>query len=282
MRRAFVCTIFASLVMAAAPAAWAGAKDFVIYTPGMGGTAQQAKPYLETFFRQLESSIGWPKGSARGEYFEDQKEAVAYIEKSKPGFGLLSPGLYLELACNRANAPDLLAAVVGVTNAASSGRFHVVVKDGPTKSLEELKGKRLTSNHLQNRAFVSRVVFAGKIDADKFFQLKETNSPIKPFKDVDRGEADAALVDDAQLAHMKELPFGKELRVVYSSEPLPPFPVVYFPKVAKPAERDAMKRALLGMCASGGGAQVCKSLQITKFETLDPGAYRPAVQQYCK
>ena len=62
---------------------------------------------------------------------------------------------------------------------------------------------------------------------------------------------------------------------------LPPFPVVAFGKSGKPADRSTMKKALVGMC-TGDGAEVCKSLQITKFEPLDPAAFRAAIQQYCK
>jgi ABC transporter, phosphonate, periplasmic substrate-binding protein len=260
--------------------AWAGSKDFVVYAPGFGGSPQQAKPYLETFFREIEKALAWPAKSADGQFFDELKPAEEYIEKQKPGFGVLSPALYLDLACGKSQ-PDLVAAIIGVTNVPSSGKYHVVVKANTAKSLDDLKGKKLASNHLQNMRFVSRVVFAGKIDAEKHFVLEATNSPIRPFKAVDRGEADAALVDDAQLEHMKTLPFGQTLSVVYSSDPLPPFPVVAFGKVVKPAEREAMKKALLQMCGGAGGP-VCKSLQIIKFDSIDPAAFKPAVQKYCK
>jgi ABC-type phosphate/phosphonate transport system substrate-binding protein len=262
--------------------AFAGPRDFMIYAPGMGGSSTAAQPFLQTFFREIEKALSWPARSANGEYFEDPKAATDYIEKQKPGFAMLSPGLFLELACAKSGAPEPLLSVVGVTAATSSGKYHLVAKSPAIKTVDDLKGKHVTSNHLQNRVFVSRVIFAGKVDAEKFFQLKETNSPIKPFKDVDRGEAEAALIDDAQLAHMKELPFGRDLHVVFSSEAVPPFPVVAFPKVVKPAEREAMKKALLGMCGQGGGGEVCKSLQITRFEALDAAAYKSAQKLYCK
>jgi hypothetical protein len=268
------------LALAAAAPAWAGGKDFVIYAPGVGGTAQQAKPYLDKFFHYVEGALGWPAGSASGDYFDEPKLALDYIKTKQPGYGLLSPSLYLELACPK-GGPEPLAAIVGISGNTSSGRYHVVVKDAAIVKLDDLKGKRLISNHLQNERFITRVVFDGKIDAGKFFQLQPTNSPVKPFKAVDRGEADAALVDDAQLAHMKSLPIGGALKVVYSSQPLPPFPVVAWAGVAKAAEIATMKKTLLGMCGSPTGGEVCKALQINKFDGLDAGAYRVAVQKYC-
>ena len=270
-----------ALTLLCSSAALAGPKDFVVYAPGMGGTAEQARPYLETFFRDLEKEMSWPTGSADGQYFEEESAVAGYLASKKPGYGLVTPGMYLDLACKKESI-DIVATVVGVANAGSSARYHVVVKNPDIKELKDLQGKKVSSNHLQNAKFISAVVFAGKLDAQTYFKLEPTNSPIKPFKLVDRGEADAALVDDAQLAHMNTLPFGKELRVLYSSEPLPPFPVVSFGKVVKPAERDAMKKTLLGLCATATGAPVCKSLSITRFEAVDPAAYKSALAQYCK
>jgi ABC-type phosphate/phosphonate transport system substrate-binding protein len=158
----------------------------------------------------------------------------------------------------------------------------VVVKDATAKGLEDLKGKRLASNHLQNMRFVERVIFEGKIDPEKFFVVQPTTSPVKPFKQVDRGEADAALVDDSQLEHMKTLPFGASLRVVYSSPPMPPFPLVAFTKNTTPAEREAVRKVLLRMCGSPDGKEVCKSLTIDHFQPVDPAAFKAATTRYCK
>ena len=47
---------------------------------------------------------------------------------------------------------------------------------------------------------------------DKFFQLKPTASPLKGLKAVDRGEAEATLLDDEQLAR-------DELRYLLEQQP---------------------------------------------------------------
>ncbi len=269
------------MALFASAAAWAGPRDFVVYAPGMGGTPEQAKPYLEQFFRYVEKPLGWPSGSAGGQYLDDPKQAQAYIASGKPGWGMLKPGLLLKLSCGK-DAPVPLADAVGIGGAGANDRYYVVVKGDGVKSLDDLKGKKLASNHLHDVDFVTRVVFAGKIDAASYFQLQPTPSPVKPLKAVDRGEADAALIDEAQLKNAKTLPFGASLKVIYTSEPLPPFPVVAFPSVTRPADRDAMKKALTGMCASKEGAAVCQALGISDFKPLDPSAYQAAVKQYCK
>jgi ABC-type phosphate/phosphonate transport system substrate-binding protein len=261
--------------------AWAGPHDFVVYSPNLGGSQQQARPYLDTFLRDIEKRMSWPKESASGEFMEGAKSAEEYIDKTKPGYGLISPTLYLDLVCRKVSVEPVLS-IVGLTNTGPTERFHVIVKGDALKDLKALQGKRLASNHLQNAKFVSRVVFDGKLDASTYFQLQPTASPLKPFKQLDRGETDAILVDDAQFMSAKSLPIGPSLRVVYSSEPLPPFPMVAFGDVVKPEERDKMRKTLLGMCSTPGGSSVCKSLQITRFEMIDPNAFKKAQESYCK
>ena len=262
-----------------APSAWGAQGDVVVYVPGMGGTAETARPYLEKFCATLEQPLGWPKGSCQGQYFEDPILAKDYIAKAQPGFGMVSAAVYLDQACVKGAEVEPLAGVVLVGRSATT-RYHVVVKDPALKSLDDLKGKRLISNHLGNPKFLSRVLFGGKIDAPSHFKLEPTKSPLKPFKALDRGEAESALVDDNQLAEAKGLPFGAQLKVVFSSEPVTPFPVVAFGKVAKPAVREAMRKTLLGLC--GGSPEVCKALQVARFEALSPTAFQAAAASYCK
>lgn len=280
--RSRLALLFGLLGSLALPAvSHAGPRDFVVFAPGMGASEAEAKPYLDTFFAYLEKQLHWPAKSGHGTYLDDEKAVGQYIAKENPGYALVPPSYFLQLTCKKAPITPL-ASIVGLSDTTGSGRFHVVVKDEQYKTLADLKGKRIASNHLQDPRFVSKVVLGGKYDAEKDFVLAPTNSPIKPFKEVDRGQADAALVDDAQLQHMESLPFGKSLKVVYSSEALPPFPVVAFNSVVSAADRAAVGKALVGMCQSEEGAKVCKSLQITKFAPVNAAAFQHAVKQYCE
>lgn len=265
-------------VALAAPAS-AGEKDFIIYAPGVGGTVDTARPFIDAFCRYIEKARGWPAGSSNGLYIEDAKEAAHAVEERKPGFGLIPAWMDLDLACGK-DAPEPIAAVDGIAGMSNGARFHIVVKKGGAKSLEELKGKSLISNHVQNHKYVSRVLLGGKVDIDTFFKtVKDVKSPVRPFKELLSGASDAALLSDEQL---KNKPADAELVTVYSSAPQAPFPLVAFPSQVKGPERDAVRKVLAEMCGKPDGKLVCASLQITRFIPLDPTAYRAAVQQYCK
>ena len=259
------------------PAAKASSNEFIVQSGSTGGTSETAKPYLDQFAAYAQKALsGWKPISIA--FFTDRKPALAAIVEKKPGFGMLDVDVFLEL--HKREELTVLAAVEGPIH--TRGHLHVVVKDPAIKTLEDLKGKILVSNQLQSPRYVSKVVFDGKIDAEKFFQLQPSPSPMRGLKAVDRGEAAATLVDDAQLSSMKTLPFGASLRAIFSSAALPPTPFVAYGKNTKAEERAQVQKMLYGMCADKSGAEVCKSLQITKFVKPDMAVYNEALKRFDK
>jgi ABC-type phosphate/phosphonate transport system substrate-binding protein len=271
-------TLIAVGLVCSSAVSFAGPKDFVVERSGVGGSTEEAVPYLAAFLRYAESKLGWPANSANAQFFAEADPALAYITEKQPAFGMLDPELWL----TRRTKDDLevIATVEGKSGAAD--HYSVVVKDPAFKTLADLKGKKLSSNHLQSPMFVSKVAFDGKIDISKHFVLQPTASPLKGLKAVDRGEADATLLDDAQLANMKSLPFAADLRVIFTSAALPPMPMVVFKKNSTPKDIAAVKQMLLGMCADPAGAKVCTSLQIGKFAPPNKMAYDQATKRYDK
>jgi hypothetical protein len=104
---------------------------------------------------------------------------------------------------------------------------------------------------------------------------------LKGVKAVDRGEADAVLLSDAEVASISKATYP-ELRVVWSSAELPPMAVVAFGKNAQPKDVEAFKKMLLGMCSDAKGAEVCKDLDITKFTPPADAAYQAAQKKFDK
>lgn len=266
--------LLAGLGLSGAPAL-AGSRDFVV-EHSLGGSTEQAAPYLDRFLRYAEIVLGWPAGAAAGEFFPDRQGAIQYIEHQRPGFGMVDPELWLEL--RKKDRLEVVATILGRNQ--RLGHLSVVVKDPALKTLADLKGKRLMSNHLGTPRFLSKVVFDGKLDAAGYFRLLPTPSPLKGLRAVDRGEAEATLLDDDQLEHMRSLEFGSALRVVFTSAALPPMAVVAFGRNTKPAERQAFAKMLFAMCSDAKGAEVCKALLITSFAPPDQAVYQEAVRRY--
>jgi ABC-type phosphate/phosphonate transport system substrate-binding protein len=255
---------------------FAGGRDFIAEHAGAGANAQNAQPYIDQFLRITESATGWPANSAKGEWVDDMKGAEKAIADRKPGFAILDPEVFFELRKKEALEP--IGEVKGKTF--NKGHYSLVVKDAALKSLADLKGKKVSSNHFVSPKYVSKVAFDGKTDVEKDFVMVKATAPSKPLKDVEAGRADAALIDDEQLAAMKEI--APDLKVIWTSSALPPTPVVAFTKNVTPADRAAFAKALPTLCAGGKGKEVCESMFIDQFAPVDKTAFSAAEKRYDK
>jgi ABC-type phosphate/phosphonate transport system substrate-binding protein len=258
--------------------------EFVIEHAGAGGSAQDAAPYIEKFMRYLEKAAGWPAGSAAGEFAAEPQEALDYIKAHKPSFGLMDPDLWLALRKDHELVP--IATVLGKRQ--SAGKMYILVKkDAPAKKLDDLKGKKLATNHFQSAKYVSKIVLDGKVaDAAKFFEVVKTPSMIKALKSVENGTADAALIDQVDMDYLKDnkSPYLESQRVLFESGKVPPTPVVVFKKNGGEKDAETVKKALTTMCSDekSGGKQVCTDLEIEKFAPADKAAFDEAVRRYEK
>jgi ABC-type phosphate/phosphonate transport system substrate-binding protein len=255
--------------------AQAGGRDFIVYTTRLGGDAETAQPYIDRFASHLEGLTGFPKSSLKGRFAPGKKEALAFIESQKPGFGVLEPSLYLELRKSHNLSP--IADVNGKD--LNSPNLHVVVKDPAVKGLDDLKGKKLWTHLADVPSFLGQVVLDGKEPPDKRFALKQVSSALKAARAVLRGEADAAILDDEQLAAAKKMEGGDKLRSVFDSATLPPVVAVMFGGSAA-ADQKALAKSLLSLCASKGGADICKEMHIENFTPPNAAVWSAAQKRY--
>jgi ABC transporter, phosphonate, periplasmic substrate-binding protein len=248
--------------------AFAGPHDFVVQLGHVGGDRTAAQPYIDQFMRYSEQTLKWPASSAKGEFNAKQSDAEQYIEQQKPGYGIFDADVFFALR----KKYDLQPIASVRIKDHQIDHLAVVAKDPKIKTLADLKGKTVVTNHGGNPTYLSRVAFKGA-DFAKDIKLEPTVSPMKGLKALRDGTADATVVDDGQLAGMKT--FGN-FQVVQKSEQLPSTVVVSF---GKQPDADAFAKMLLGMCAKG---DLCKNLQIEKFVPLDKAAYDEAVKRYEK
>ncbi len=269
--------IVLGLLLLSAPAS-AGPRDLLVQMGSVGGTTETAAAYVEMFLRYAEAALKWPAGASKGSFFPDPNGALDYIGKQKPGFAMMDPEIWLEL--RKKEDLKVLAAVHG--KGIDRGKLYLVVKGDTFKTVEDLKGKTLVSNHLNSKRYISKIVFDGKIDVATHFRLVPATSPAKGIKALERGEAEATLIDDDQLAESKSAPSAAQFRVIHTSPALPSMPLVAFGKIAKKDESAALAKMVLTMCADPKGAEVCKSLRVTKFDPPDQKAIDDAIKRFEK
>ena len=211
-----------------------------------------------------------------GSFHVSKKNAIAYVARTQPGIGILEPPLYFEYRQTwqlqiilQAESRDLVA-----------DRLHVVVRDPAIKGLADLKGRRLWTTLADYPRYLSRVVLDGHVDAASHFALTRVHNALAGARGVLRGDCDAAILDDDQLARAKEMEGGKNLRTIYDSPALPPLPVVIFGAALTAEERQALARALIGMSGTSEGAAICRKMHIARFSEPDTALFADIQNRY--
>ena len=272
----FVCGWLLSGYVSATTPAFAGGRDFTVSTTRLGGDPESAQPYIDKFAGHLEKLANFPKGSLKGVFAPSRKEALTDINARKPGFGVLDPWLYFDL-----RAAQNLEAIAEVRSAElNSAHFYVVVKDPGWKTLDDLQGKRLWTHLAEYPQYLSRVVLDGKGAAETRFALKQVGNVMKAVRAVLHGEADAAIVDESQLEAAKKLDGGAALRVLYASTPQPPAVLVVFNGNVAPADKQPLAKAVLTLCGTKEGGEICAEMHISRFVELDKTLFSAAQKRY--
>src|SRR5262249_531170 len=94
MRKGLAITLF---TLSLAGTAQPGPHDFVGELGHVGGDAQTAQPYIDQFMRYLETALKWPANTAHGQFTIKEAEAVQYIDRQKPAYGIFDPEVFLSL-----------------------------------------------------------------------------------------------------------------------------------------------------------------------------------------
>lgn len=255
--------------LAREPLAAAG-RSFVVLREYGVGTPARAQPYLDQLLAVVAKQTQWPK--VTGRYFAERAPALDYIAKEKPEFGIFSLAAFVNLKGSSA------LSVVGEVQAPKAGgtQYYVVGKN--VGALEACTGHRVATTFAGDAKFIDRVVARGAFKlAD--FTLVEAHRPLEPLKQVLRGEAECALIDDAQLEAARHIEQGSELKPVWHSAELPGMAVVAFPR-ADAAAVATFKKTLGSLCADA--REACATVGIERIRPAGDDRYRAALDAYAK
>ncbi|MBK7826076.1 PhnD/SsuA/transferrin family substrate-binding protein [Nannocystis sp.] len=266
-----LAAVLPCLALAAGPAQ-AGDTVHVLVIKEQGvGSAAQAQPFVDKLVAAAGKANGW--AGAVGKYATTREAAEVVIHGDDPHYGIMSLGAFLGLRGKHR------LEVVGKAEVSQAGgrEYHIVSKTAT--DLAGCKGKTLASNHAGDLRFVEKVVAGGKF-ALADFTMVVTTRPVQTIKKVIAGEAECALIDDAQYAELSKIEGGAALKSVWKSDKLPPMVVVAFPS-APAAERATFKGALAKVC-SGEGKAACGEVGIKDLSAAGSGDYQSVIDAYGK
>ena len=235
------------------------------------GSAAQAQPYVDKFIALAAKQNGWTE--AKGQYHTTRSSAETFIQSQKPQFGILSLAAFLAL-----KGKHNLEVVGQVATSRVGGmQYHLISKS--QSDLAACKGKKLASDHVNDVKFIENVVAAGKWKLSDF-KLIQTQRPLQTIKKVSGGDAECALIDDAQLAELSHLEGADGIRSVWNSDKLPPMAVVAFPS-APAAQRKGLAATLSKLC-DGEGKSICAEVGIQSLKNAGAADYATVMTAYGK
>jgi len=268
---ALLSSLAATVVLAPAAAHAADDVNVLVLKEHGVGTAAQAQPYVDKLVVLAAKHGGW--SGAKGSYQTTRTGAEKYITDSRPHFGILSLAAFLGL-----KDKHKLEIIGQVTSSRSGGQqYHLVSKTAADAAA--CKGKGLATDHADDTKFIDRVVFGGKMKLSEF-TLVPTTRPIQTIKKVLAGEAECALIDDAQFADLANVEGASAIKSVWKSDKLPAMTIVAFPS-ATAAEKTGFQGAYSKIC-EGDGKDICKEVGISAMKSASTTDYQTVIAAYTK
>jgi hypothetical protein len=259
-------------LVAEAPPLRAGTEEITILVLKEHGVGSPtlAQPYVDRFTALTAQQNGW--AGARGQYLSSRSAVGPFVEAQNPHYGMFSLAAFLALR------ETYRLEVIGRVASTLAGGAQYFVVSKTARDLAGCKGKTLASDHTDDARFVERVVARGQFRLAEF-QVLGNQRPLQSVHQVLKGEADCALIDDAQLSELQHLDVAGEVRVVWKSEPLPPMAVVAFP-AAPAAERKGFQASLRGLCQEATAQLACEEVGIRSLDAASESDYADVVSLY--
>ena len=245
-------------------------KTFVVLQEHGVGTPGRAQPYLDELLRVVAAQNHW--SSATGRYFSERSPALEFVRADKPSFGIISLAAFVALK------QSLGVSVIGEVVAPKAGGGQFLLASERAKAVADCKGQRLTTLFASDPKFVDRVVARGAFRLSEF-NLVEARRPLEPLKQVLRGEAMCALIDDVQFEAAQHIDRGAALKPVWRSAALPGMAVVAFPGADAAVVR-SLEESLGAVCAKA--KEACSSVGIEQIRPSDESRYQLVLETYSK
>jgi hypothetical protein len=257
------------VIVVAGTASAGGSVNVLVLKEHGVGTAAQAQPHLDKFIAIAAKDNGWDPAS-KGRYETTRGAADAFVKSDAPRYGIFSLAAFLDFKARYNVEP------IGSATMSTGGGQQYFIVSKTAADLGGCKGKQLATDHFDDPKFIEKVVAAGAFKHGDF-TVVTTKRFGEAGRKVASGDAECALIDDAQLAEATKL--DAAVKSVWSSAKLPPMVVAAFPS-APAAEKTAFQASLPKICPAN--QQVCSNVGLQTLTTASPAEYTAVVALYNK
>lgn len=249
----------------------------VIVFPGGPDVEGEGTRIIGQFLGSVAQQAGVDTNHLAGAYFTSAADAVAYVTAHPDAFIMGSLSFFL---ANR-QAMKLVPLARVVFPEDTEECYRLLVKRGSYASLAELRGKTISGNTLfGDPAFLSRIVFGGRVDAALHFRLKPTTRPLSAVRRVALGSIDGVLLNQVQYRSLAQLPVFEELQVVYQSTPLPPLGFMRAGSRDVGALSDRLVKAVVELPETAAGKEACANFALKGFVPVVQGELDEVIRTY--
>jgi len=272
-RRVALLLIGALGLLAAAPRTQADSEpvEILVLKEHGVGSPSLAQPYVDRFVTLAAEDNGW--SAAKGQYLSSRAAAETFIKAHSPHYGILSLAAFLALR------ERYQMEVLGRVASKLAGGEQYFIVSRTASDLAGCKGHKLASDHFADTRFVEKVVARRDFKLAEF-QLVKNQRPLQSLRQVLSGDADCALLDDAQLAELEHLQGGESVKVVWKSKLLPPMAVVAFAS-APTRERKVFQEKLSSVC-EGDQNTACAEVGIHALAPARASDYAEVMALYAR
>jgi hypothetical protein len=233
---------------------------------------------MDAFAKGIEGAAGWSSGALEATYYETEDGGLKRLAESDAAFALVPLPFFLKHAKALALAPKL--AVVEAQGPTQI--WSLVAKKGSVTKPASLDGWEVTGTPGYAPAFVRRLALGGWGDLPAGVKITPTARSLSALRRAAAGEKVAVLLDTEGTSALASLPFASDLEVVTRSKPLPGTLLCRVGDRVDDAAAEKLSSGLLHLHEKPEGAELLKSLRMTRFERADAAAIaalRKAVEE---
>ncbi len=234
--------------------------DFVVIQPGQPGSRDEAQPVMDSIGEYIEKRMPSPT-RVEGEYFNTLESALQYMQQGNAKWGIVSLPFYSAYS-KCFNMTPLASTRPG---GAEKDLWRLVVNRTATDDWQKLQGQ-IQGTMLFDRK-TAMWFLTDKKTTQLSFHTEGTFRPLRAVRKVTRNKLTGVVLDQLQYGAIQALPLFKELKVFYTSPPLPTSPLVWF----GPEENSTgvLKNIIMNMKNDPEAEGLLKLLQTNGFGPTD-------------
>jgi hypothetical protein len=240
----------------------------VVCAPGFPGTTAEAQPTMDQFAERAARAAGWPQASLAAVYHESEEPGVDRLSKPDAAFALVPLPFFVKHAADLGLTPRLVA----VQETGATEVWSLVAKKGQLTGPASLGGWEITGMAGYAESFVLGPALAAWGRPPAGVRVGFTARTLAALRRASAGEKVAVLLDQAAAASLASLPFANDLEVVTKTKPLPASLLCSIRGRIPAGQADALVKALARLHEKPEGAEILKTMRMTRFDALSGSA----------